>query len=206
MIGCGGSGVSSARLAFGKSEVLYSNDVEHAEAQKVGEILVREKCFADLPASAQVRYVNRRYEVRFVVRAGVENERLARYWRKLGDMISKESFRGSPVDIHLCDEHLKTLRVVAFEPIRPELPIQVTFRPSIGGGSLVAQYRNLSGRYLTMMVTLRNATINQVHHVALDIKPNQTTEHRWAEGWSYRSGETIDISHADYETLELHVP
>lgn len=204
--GGGGKNDFGKRLAFGKGEVYFTNGVQQAEAQKLGEELVREGYFADRPATVQVRYENRRYEVRCVVRAGAENDTPVRAWEKLSNTLSKECFRGSPVDIHLCDEHLKTLRVVAFKPLKPDLPIAVTFRPSIGGGSLVAQYRNNSTKYLTVRVTLRNATVNQTQQVTLNIGPNQTTEHGWAEGWSYRSGELIDIAHADYETLELRVP
>jgi len=194
------------RLAFGKGEVFFTPGVEQAEAQKIGEILVREKYFSDGPATVQVCYENRRYEVRCVVRAGAENDNSERAWRQLGSTISEECFRRSPVDIHLCDEKLRSLRVIAFQPIKPELPIRVTVRPSIGGGSLVAQYRNNSNKFLTVRIKLRNATVNQTQDVTLNIGPNRVTEHGWAGGWSYRSGETIDISHSDYETLELRVP
>ena len=149
--GCGGSAATTAkaeppdnRLPIGKSEVLYGVGVEPSEAQKVGDILVRLKYFGDRPATVQVRYQDRRYAIRCVVRAGAENTSSAREWRSVGATFSTEVFRSSPVDIHLCDEHLKTLRTIPFEPLKPDLPIRVTFRPSAGGGSLVAQYSNNS--------------------------------------------------------------
>jgi hypothetical protein len=204
--GCGTPPEHNERLQFGKAEVLYTSNIQKSEAQQVGNILVREKYFGDRPATVQVRFQDRRYEVRCVVRAGVENEPQAGLWRKLADAISKECFRSSPVDMHLCDEHLKTLKVIPFQPLKPELPITVTFRRSIGRGSLVAQYYNPSGKYLTVSATLRNATLGQSREITLNIGPSRTVEHGWAEGWSYRSGETIDLYHADYESLHVVVP
>ena len=69
-----------------------------------------------------------------------------------------------------------------------------------------AQYRNTSSKYLTVSVELRNATLGQSKTVVLTIGPNKMVEHGWAEGWSYQSGETITISHADYEVQESRVP
>ena len=199
--GCGASSSTTAFkpadlgtcIAFGNSTVYYQTGVEPSEAQKTGDLLVREKYFGEQPATVQLRYQNRRYEVRCCVRAGAENSTSDRGWREMGDKISRECFRTSPVDIHLCDEQMKTLRTIPHNPIKPELPVRVTFRPSIGGGSLVAQYRNTSSTYLTVVVTLRNATVADAQRVTLNIGPNQTTEHGWAEGWSYRTGETISI-------------
>jgi hypothetical protein len=42
--------------------------------------------------------------------------------------------------------------------------------------------------------------------ITLNIPPFGTKEDGWLEGWSYRSGETIDISHADYEPRHVVVP
>jgi hypothetical protein len=79
-------------------------------------------------------------------------------------------------------------------------------RPSVGGSSLVAQYRNTSDKYLTVRVQLRNRTVGDYKEVKLSIAPNATTEHGWLQGWEYRSGERITIVNAEYETLELAVP
>lgn len=196
------------RLAFDPHELYYTPGVEPDQAANVGRLLVREKYFGETPASVQVRYADRRYELRLVVRAGFETPTPAREraWRRLGAAVSAECFRGSPVDVHLCDEKLATLTRVPFNPILPELPVRVTFRPSAGGGSLVAQYRNDSAKYLTLHLTLRNPTLAQTRTLPLNVGPNGVTEHGWAEGWFYRSGETITVRHAGYEPLELVVP
>ena len=93
-----------------------------------------------------------------------------------------------------------------YSPPKPALPIGVTFRPSVGGGSLVAQYRNRSDKYLSIAVTLRNATLDQRKDLTLNLAPGRVVEHGWAEGWTYMSGEVIWVYHADYEPLSVKVP
>lgn len=112
----------SQRLTFGKLEVYFEKDIDQGEAQKLGDLLVREKDLGDRPAAVQIRQNERRYDVRFVVRKGAEVDPQVTEWEELGNMISRECFREAPVDIHLCDENLKTLRVIAFQP-RPPLII-----------------------------------------------------------------------------------
>src|SRR6266516_4347736 len=78
--GCGGCvprsspGTATAslgtQLKFGNAEVYYTPGVDEGKARKVGELLARDKHFSDSPATVQVRYQDRRYQVRFVVRAG----------------------------------------------------------------------------------------------------------------------------------------
>lgn len=214
-VGCGGclfrNSSSSdpspgTRLEFGKTILYFTPGVAETEARKVGALLSKSKEFVEHGAVLQLRYQNRRYEVRFVARAGAENTRETLELRALGQHFSKECFGGSPVDIHLCDERWNTLRTVPFEPLKPLLPLEVTFRSSIGGGSLVARYMNTSDKYLAVSVALRNPTLDQAKTVVLNIGPNRVTEHGWLQGWSYSSGETITITHADYEVMELRVP
>lgn len=194
------------RLPVGSSGILYGLGIEPAEAQKVGEILVREKYFGGKPGTVQLRYQNRRYQLRCVVRPGVETDPNTRRWRVLGEIVSKDVFRGAPVDIELCDESLKTLRVVQCQPLCPDLPIEVTFRPSVGGGSLVARYQNTSTKYLSVVLNLTNTTYRETKEWKLELGPGQTVEHGWLEGWSYRSGERIQLSHAGYEPWVVTVP
>lgn len=159
------------------------------------------------PASAQLRCRERRYELRLTVNLGAENSAgLIRTWRKMGLIVSRDALDSAPVDVHVCDDKFRTLRAVPFEPMRPDLPVRVTFRPSFGGGSLVARYRNDSDKYLGLTVRLGNATVGQSKSFTLTIPARGVTEHGWAEEWSYLSGETIVLSEAGHEPLEVVVP
>ena len=110
------------------------------------------------------------------------------------------------MDVHLCDEKFNALRIIPHEPIRPDLPVRVTFRTSAGGKSLVAQYWNDSQKYLTIAVDLENPTHCQSKSIALTVGPKGVTEHGWAEGWPYKSGDTIRITHTDFERTDFVVP
>lgn len=86
------------------------------------------------------------------------------------------------------------------------LPIALTYRPAITGRSLVAQFHNLSGRYLEVDATFASDTLQQTHHVFIQMGPYQTVEYGWLEGWSFMSGEHITLRHADYRILKATVP
>ena len=211
LTGCGSSETKATqlkgtRLAFGQGEVYYEDGVDPSQARKVGELIAKRKPFEGQRATIQVQRHGPRYWLRCVVRPDAERDTPYRAWRELGEAVSKECFHGAPVDLELCDDKMNVLRLVPYSPILPDLPIQVTFRPSVGGGSLVAKYRNTSAKYLAVAVKLTNPTHSQVLDITLSIPPNQTVEHGWAEGWKYVSGEWIQIDHAGYEQLLLTVP
>jgi hypothetical protein len=48
-----------------------------------------------------------------IIKKGLENdEEIIKIMKESAKDLSSNVFGGSPVDIHLCDDHLKTLRVV----------------------------------------------------------------------------------------------
>ena len=100
------------RIPVGTSELYYSADIQPADAKHVADVLAREKYLGDAPCSAHIRLVNRRYELRLVLRPGAGNKDLSTSLRALGDAVAQGVFRGSPVDTHLCDADFKTLKVV----------------------------------------------------------------------------------------------
>jgi hypothetical protein len=120
--------------------------------------------------------------------------------------MSQEVFGKAPVDVALCDDSFKPLRTIAFQPPKPTLPVTVTFRKSIGGGSLVAQFTNTSSRVLAVKACLLNGTFRQFDVIALELPPGRRVEHGWLEGWKFASGETIFLEHSDYEPASFNVP
>ena len=105
------------RLAFGTSEVYFVMGVDQGEAQKIGELLVREKYFeATIPATVLIRQKDRRYQVRCVVKKGSEiTSKMTEYIEDLANMISREVVMDAPVDIHFCDRDWKTIRTFVFQ-------------------------------------------------------------------------------------------
>ena len=86
------------------------------------------------------------------------------------------------------------------------LPIKVSYRDALLGPGYVAQFRNESPRYLAVVVTVKNPTTGQETSSRLNLPPEQTVEIGHAEGWSFVSGDTIALTHADYREWSGSIP
>ena len=57
--------------------------------------------------------LDRTYEFRMVIKKGLESDPdVIQLMKQFASQLSVDVFQGNSVDIHLCDENLKTLRVV----------------------------------------------------------------------------------------------
>lgn len=101
------------KLEFNGVELYYTSDVEEAEAKALGEYLV-DSGFADgNEKSVQLNKEGSTYEFRMVVKEGMEkDEEYIEIAKVFAAELSETLFDGEQVDIHLCDDKLKTLRVV----------------------------------------------------------------------------------------------
>jgi|GEM_PF-2480699 len=107
-------------LSLGAAKIYFTEGIKQDEAQKLGDLLWREKLIGAKPSTVQVRLKNQRYEVRVILSPGLETDLKTREWYKeISNIISRECFNGSPVDIHFCNDKMKTLSVVSFEPLSP---------------------------------------------------------------------------------------
>jgi DUF971 family protein len=94
-------------------ELYRTGNVTEAQSDLLGNYLVKEK-FADGKAkTVQLAKSGAVYQVRFVVNDStakdVEYAKIAKF---LGTMISSEVFNGAPLEVHLCDDHLNTVKVL----------------------------------------------------------------------------------------------
>ncbi len=101
------------RLTYNNGELYYTSNVNEAEARKLGEFLATLGYFAEKHVTVQLNKSGATYEVRLVVRPGAESDPLTieRMWL-LAKSISALVFSDAPVQVHLCDDVLRTLRVV----------------------------------------------------------------------------------------------
>jgi hypothetical protein len=110
------------KLTFDSTDVYYTDEVTEAEAQALGEFL-QESDFTDGDDTKTVQLTKDgdTYQFRMVVKEGYEDdedyELIAQYF---AFSISEEVFDGEEVEIHLCDDELKTLKVVEMESIVDE--------------------------------------------------------------------------------------
>jgi hypothetical protein len=100
-------------IEFNRGKLFYTSAVSREEAQKLGEFLFRERFFDGNPKDVQLHKEGRTYEVRLVVQEGTErNPQTVEVMKQFGVEISNRVFESAPVDIHLCDTFLRTIRVV----------------------------------------------------------------------------------------------
>lgn len=102
------------KLEFDGDEVYYiSENVEEAEAQKLGEFLQSTDYFTGKGFSVQLDKKDDVYLVRFVVQEqAYEGEDYINIFRAYGEQISNTALNGEPVEVHLCDDTLTTKKVI----------------------------------------------------------------------------------------------
>jgi hypothetical protein len=102
------------RLQFNGGELYYTTAVTAAEAHRLGEYLIKEGFFDGKDKTVQLTRWGNTYQVRWVVKVGADKK--PDYIKTCQDFsrnLSANVFHGASTEVHLCDEHLKTLRVVS---------------------------------------------------------------------------------------------
>jgi len=105
-------------IKFNTGELYYSAPFSEEDARRLGNFLVTEKVFDGDQRLIQLVKGDKNYAVRIVVKKGLEMDQEAVHnLRQLRARISHQVFADAPVEIHMCDEHLNTLRVIQSEPL-----------------------------------------------------------------------------------------
>lgn len=109
--GCGPA--RGHKLVFNGGDLYYKPPVTLQEATKLGDYLVRSGVFDGEEKTTQIAKTGSTYEFRVVVKRGLENDQ---EWLNTCKFFARDLshyvFDGNKVDMHLCDEQLKTIRVV----------------------------------------------------------------------------------------------
>jgi hypothetical protein len=102
-------------IPIGKtSQLYYKSTVSRDEAQKLAAHLDA-TLFNHLEnhATVQVNRDGNTYQLRFVTKPGVQpTEFEVLLLQAYGAQVSREVFGGAPVEVHLCDQSLETIRVL----------------------------------------------------------------------------------------------
>ena len=114
LVGCGAD--FGTKINFGENnELYYTESVTKAQAQALGDYLVKEEFFANdgNERTVQLNKSGSTYEFRMVVKTGLEQDQATvDLMKDVAIELSANVFNGETVDVHLCDDTLKTLRVV----------------------------------------------------------------------------------------------
>ncbi|WP_291636908.1 hypothetical protein [Clostridium sp.] len=118
--GCSGENYGT-KLNFGENnELYYTTNVKEEEAKALGDYLVKGEFFANDGNSrtTQLNKTGSTYEFRLVVKEGLDKDQdTIDLMKIIGADLSTYVFKDVPVDVHLCDDTLTTLRVVVFSPV-----------------------------------------------------------------------------------------
>ena len=110
LVGCDNYG---SLLEFNGGELYHTSSVSERDAYKLGEYLVESEFFDGERKTLQLNKTGNTYEVRMVIKKGVEkDEDYIQACKQFSNELSEYVFNGNSVDIHLCDEYLNTIRVV----------------------------------------------------------------------------------------------
>lgn len=101
------------KLEINGGELFYTANVTADEAQALGDYLVESTFFDGRRKSVQLDKPGSTYQFRLVVKQEFRNDKA---YLKLGKLFAEELsanvFNDEPVEIHICDEHFKTIRVI----------------------------------------------------------------------------------------------
>lgn len=103
---------------FNGIELYYTSEIRESLADSLGNFLV-ENGFADGDKKTiQLTKNQNTYELRVVVKKGIEQDQeYIDGAKELGAILSVSLFNKSNVDVHYCDDNLKTLRVIPMASI-----------------------------------------------------------------------------------------
>jgi hypothetical protein len=98
---------------FNGTQVYYKSPITKDVVNKLGEYLIDSEFADGDEKTVQLLKTGNTYEFRMVVKKGIEQDQeYKNIFRFFAAELSEDVFSGAKVDIHLCDEHLKTLVVV----------------------------------------------------------------------------------------------
>lgn len=115
LISCSGYG---EKLQYDGTDVYYTEKVSKADAEKLGDFLVKNEFTDGKEKSVQLTKVDStgNYAFRMVTsKEYQENDSYKLLFKVFAKQISDSVFNGKPVDFHVCDDTFKTLKAIPFE-------------------------------------------------------------------------------------------
>jgi hypothetical protein len=98
---------------FNGVQLFYTSTITDTEANLLGNYLVESEFADGEPKTVQLNKSGNTYEFRMVVKKGIEQDQeYTEIGKLMAAEISSEVFNGKQVDVHFCDENLRTLRVM----------------------------------------------------------------------------------------------
>ncbi|MGI9036260.1 MAG: hypothetical protein ACR2GD_09510 [Pyrinomonadaceae bacterium] len=101
------------KLMFNGTEMYYTKNVTEAEARKLGNYMISVGFSNGQGKSVQLDKSGSTYQFRMVVIPEMQNnEQYLNVMKTAAAEISRNVFNNAPVEVHVCDNRFKTLRVI----------------------------------------------------------------------------------------------
>lgn len=114
-LGCGsllGTGYGP-KVESGSVEVFYVDGATQAEATSLAAYLNKDLQAGVSKRSVQLKKSGDTYQLRVVIQTALQNDdKTKTAMQILGSGVSQEVLKGAPVEVHICDEKLKTISVL----------------------------------------------------------------------------------------------
>ena len=114
--------------------------------------------------------------------------------------------RFEEVEAQVLQQSARGRAIVGQPGERPDLPIEVGFRRSLVGEGVVAQFKSLSDKALTVTARFSNPATQESRLFRLQLSARAMSEFGRLEGWVFGPGHTIELSVDGYEALKVTVP
>jgi hypothetical protein len=102
--------VESPEKNFNGVQLYHTQDISSAEADSLGNFLIRVKFATGDAKTVQLAKPGGTYQFRFVVKPGLDKDTaFVRQCRLFANRLSGEIFKGNPVEVQLCDDGMNTL-------------------------------------------------------------------------------------------------
>ncbi len=149
-------------------ELYHTKSVTDAEAGKLGDYLVSSQFADGKTKTVQLTKSGNIYQFNFVVKDGADKDTsIAKSTKLFASMLSAQVFNGAKVEIHMCDEYMKSLKVFASDDLGKEKDfngvqlfytkdITVAQVDSLGNYLVSAKFANGKGK--TVQITKKENT------------------------------------------------
>lgn len=104
---------AGGELTYGKAALGYAKEVSAADAKKLGDYFVKAVAFGESPLKVRLEKSGETWVVKIAPDKDLrENAEYADACREFAAGIAKDVLGGAKVEIHICDDAMKTLKVV----------------------------------------------------------------------------------------------
>ncbi len=88
-----------------------------------------------------------------------------------------------------------------------QMPVSITFRQALAGAGYVLQIHNKSGKNLPLKITVTNPTFNKTKtfNAVANAGP-KPLEIGHLEGWTFASGDVIEVVSEGFDPIEAKIP